>query len=95
MPWSRCFFKRKKVKIKIVFTVLIPQCQILFLTYPISMVYKKPSLKKTGIALERIVFQMQENYGVDEHDHPVWHHNLKQHTCVRRPLSCRAQTLLT
>lgn len=52
------------------------------------MGYEKPSLKNR-YALEKKIFQMQENV-VDKHNHRTWHNNLIKHTCcLRHQLSCR------
>ena len=43
--------------------------------YPLPMVYEKPSLENRN-APEKRYSKRQENYVVDKHSHPMWHHNV-------------------
>lgn len=71
------FYQKKKRKMSKSFPYPFePQCQIiLLLMYPLPMVYKKSSLENRN-APEKRYSKRQENYIVDKHNHPMWHHNL-------------------
>lgn len=90
MPWWCCFFlppKKGKKKCQNHFHIPWPTVSNSSFNFCITHGIQESSLKHRN-ALEKKVFQMQENDVVDKHDHPTWHNSLLKHTCLRQRLNC-------
>lgn len=61
--------------------------------YPLPMVYKKPSLEYRNAPEKR--YSKMQDYVVDKHDHPMWHHSLSTLVLDESWAVAMVHTLLT